>query len=330
MIVTLKSRTGRGLWTGEAESIKDAVGKAVASRVSLRGANLVGASLVGADLSDANLVGASLRGADLRGADLGDANLSGANLTPIRDDVWAVLSAAPAEVPALREAIAAGRIAGSCYEGECACLVGTIANARHCRYDAIPGLAPDSSRPAERFFLAIRRGDTPGMSQFSRLALEWCDDWLGRMRAAIPALAATATPATPGPDEAGPAREGGGVMLTLLSVLDCTGDLTITWDHSDAAQREDARKEVERLKSLGYSFFLAGGSPADEIAAGGGMLIVRRLDAEEVVQADEREAPAADPAPADPPADPPRKRRGRPRKDAADRHVVAVRPLAGG
>lgn len=114
-------------------------------------------------------------------------------------------------------------------------------------------------------------------------------------------------------------------MLTTLSVLDRSGDITLTWDHSDEAARENARKEVERLWKAGYSFFLADGSPVDAIAAGAGTLIVRRLDADEVVTPP---APEPESPPAEPPTDPPRKRRGRPSK--ADRHVVAVRPLAGG
>jgi hypothetical protein len=114
-------------------------------------------------------------------------------------------------------------------------------------------------------------------------------------------------------------------MISTLSVLDRSGDLTLTWDHSDEAARENARQEVERLWKAGYSFFLANGSPVDAVAAGAGTLIVRRLDAAEVVA----ETPPDEPSePAEAPVDPPSKRRGRPPK--ADRHVVAVRPLSGG
>ena len=156
----------------------------------LRGANLRGANLRGADLRDADLRGANLRdanlrGADLRGADLGGADLRGADLTPIRDDVWAVLASAPAEVDGLRAAIVEGRIDGSTYDGACCCLVGTLANVRHCKYSEIPSLRPNASRPAERFFASIKPGDTPETSPFSKLALEWVDLWLTNMRAAF-------------------------------------------------------------------------------------------------------------------------------------------------
>ena len=96
-----------------------------------------------------------------------------------------MLSATPVEVTGLRDALIEGRVNGSTYDGECACLVGTLANVRHCAYDEIPGLSPNSSRPAERFFVGIRQGDTPETNQFSKLAVEWIDDWLGRMRAAF-------------------------------------------------------------------------------------------------------------------------------------------------
>jgi uncharacterized protein YjbI with pentapeptide repeats len=151
----------------------------------LSDADLRGANLRGANLSDANLSGANLSDANLSGAYLRGAYLSGANLTPIRDDFWAVLSSAPAEVSALREAIIAGKIDGSTYIGECACLVGTIAKTRGCDINAMGSLSPNAMRPAERFFMSIRPGDTPETSQHSKLVLEWLDDWHGRMKAAF-------------------------------------------------------------------------------------------------------------------------------------------------
>lgn len=116
----------------------------------------------------------------LRGANLRDANLSCADLTVIRDDIWAVLSSAPSEVPALIDALKNGRVDGSTYTGVCSCLVGTIAAARGVPFDS---LEPDSSRPAERFFLCISKGDTPETNQASALAHQWASEWLVTMQA---------------------------------------------------------------------------------------------------------------------------------------------------
>ncbi len=62
------------LWSGEAETVKDAVHAAIAS-----GADLSGANLSGADLFRANLSGANLSGADLSGAN---------NLTLPTGETW--------------------------------------------------------------------------------------------------------------------------------------------------------------------------------------------------------------------------------------------------
>ena len=35
-----------------------------------------------------------------------------------------------------------------------------------------------ADHPAERFFLAIRKGDTPDNSQPCAIALGWCEEWL--------------------------------------------------------------------------------------------------------------------------------------------------------
>jgi hypothetical protein len=172
------------LWEGDAGTVAEAVYAALNGGANLRGANLRGADLRGADLR-----GADLRGADLGGANLRGANLRGADLAPIRDDLWAVLSAAPSEVPGLLAAIREGRIDGSTYEGECACLVGTIEHVAGAAHNTLPILKANSSRPAEMFFLSINKGDTPETNQFSKLAADWIEDWLTRMRATFGATA---------------------------------------------------------------------------------------------------------------------------------------------
>ena len=149
MKVEIRSRwSGALLFSLETESLRFAVEAAVKSGADLRGADLMA--------NHGRPLGCAISGTKRGGGVVG-----------------------------LRAAIAEGRIDGSTYEGDCACLVGTLANVRHVRYDAIPSLRPNSSRPIERFFLAIRRGDTPETSTFSRLALEWTDEWLANMRAAF-------------------------------------------------------------------------------------------------------------------------------------------------
>ena len=140
----------------------------------LSGAVLSGAVLRGADLSDADLRGAVLRGAVLRGADLSDAVLS-----EFRNDVWAILNQCPNEVVDLRKAVVSGHIDGSTYEGECCCLVGTLAKSAGCKHTELTGVTPDASRPAEQWFAAIKKGDTPKDNRASELALAWVDEWLG-------------------------------------------------------------------------------------------------------------------------------------------------------
>jgi hypothetical protein len=92
--------------------------------------------------------------------------------------------------------------------------------------------------------------------------------------------------------------------LYVLQVLDRTGDLTLTWDPNDPAQVANAREEVQRLKAAGYTFFaVVGASGEDEVDAGQGTLIVRRItDPLAAPEADELppepgEEPAIDPEP---------------------------------
>ena len=124
-------------------------------------------------------------GSDLSGSDLSGSDLSRSNLTLIRDDFWSVLSACPKEIAGLRAALIEGRVDGSAYAGDCACLVGTLANVRGCEYDEIPNLRPNSSRPAEAFFMGIRKGSTPENNQQAAIAVEWLDQWVAGVKAAF-------------------------------------------------------------------------------------------------------------------------------------------------
>ena len=149
------------------------------SRADLSRADLSDANLSRADLSRADLSRADLSRADLSDADLSDANLSDANLSGARNDLWDVLLRARAEVPGLLAALRSGRVNGSAYHGECACLVGTIANIRHAGIEELgSGLKPDAARPAERWFLGIREGDTPETSQIAKVTEGWILEFL--------------------------------------------------------------------------------------------------------------------------------------------------------
>jgi hypothetical protein len=210
MATEIKNRwTGAVIYRSEtATTVREAVielaTQAIAylSGADLSGANLSGANLSDANLSDANLSGANLSdanlsGADLSGANLSDANLSranlsgadlsGANLSEIRDDVWKVLDAAPHEVTGLLFAVREGRINGSVYNGECACLVGTIAALRTCSVHDLPReIRPDACRLAERWFLGIKPGDAPEHHPVSRITAEWIEAWMTAHAVPVP------------------------------------------------------------------------------------------------------------------------------------------------
>jgi uncharacterized protein YjbI with pentapeptide repeats len=147
---------------------------------NLYSANLSNADLSNADLSGANLRNADLSGANLRNADLSNANLSGANLDEIKKDFFNVLEVAKHEVLGLYDAIQLGNINGSSYEGQCACLVGTIANVRHEEYSSLGiDLRPSADRPAEKWFLAIHVGDIPQSNLVSAITAEWAREFMG-------------------------------------------------------------------------------------------------------------------------------------------------------
>ncbi len=136
-------------------------------------------------LEKATAGGANLRGANLRGANLGDANLGDADLGVFKADFFDILLRAPREIDGLRDALVGGRVDGSTYFGECACLVGTIAKVRDVNYAELGnGITPNSSRPAEQWFMSIGKGDTPENNSVSRLTVEWVDEFLGLLAAA--------------------------------------------------------------------------------------------------------------------------------------------------
>ena len=140
----------------------------------LRGANLTRADLRGAYLTRADLRGTNLTRADLTRANLRGANLSGAYLAEIESDFYAILDLYPDEVAAVKTALLEGRVNGSTYTGKCACLIGTIANARKCKPSE---LEQNNDRPAEIWFLGITKGDTPSNNQQAAITVGWIDKW---------------------------------------------------------------------------------------------------------------------------------------------------------
>jgi hypothetical protein len=151
----------------------------------LKGADLKGAYLKGADLKGAYLEGADLKGAYLKGADLEGADLRGVKNLPesyiniCSRDILFVLSHLKSEVPALRQAIVEGRVDGTQYEGDCACLIGSLANIskkstiKVC--DVIPFYKMGLHNPGEQWFWQIRKGDTPENNTFAAHAVKLCD-----------------------------------------------------------------------------------------------------------------------------------------------------------
>ena len=154
---------------------------------NLRGANLEDANLEGANLEGANLRGANLEGENLRGANLEGANLRGANLEGIRSDFMAKILIARNEVPELYKSLLDGKIDGSQYQGECVCLVGTIASIRKEHYKSLGiDLRPDNDSPSERWFLGISKGDTPENNRISAITKTWIEEFCVENQITLP------------------------------------------------------------------------------------------------------------------------------------------------
>src|SRR5947209_2201134 len=111
--IQIKSMLGEVLF--EMESENNTIKKTVV-QAAKRGAYLRGAYLEGADL----------RGADLRGLKL--KQLPQDFINQSSRDILFILEHLKAEVPFLREKLITGQVDGSKYIGDCACLLGTLAN----------------------------------------------------------------------------------------------------------------------------------------------------------------------------------------------------------
>ena len=159
--------TGAVIYESEKPTLKEAVVEA----------NLYGANLREANLYGANLYEADLRGANLRGMTLD--KLPADFINQCSRDILFILGCLKHEVPFLREKLVAGGVDGSQYEGECACLVGTLAKGADQAVEQTCAVIPFYDRgthnPGEQWFLNIREGDTPENNEFAAHALKLID-----------------------------------------------------------------------------------------------------------------------------------------------------------
>jgi hypothetical protein len=167
----------------------------------MRGADMRGADMRGADMRDADMRGADMRDADMRGADMRDADMRGAdmrgadmrdikinNITDLDDylnqcsrDMLFIFEHLRNELPGLRKALVEGKIDGTQYEGDCACLIGTLGNLdggvdNVC--EAIPYYEKGLNNYGEQWFWQIHEGDTPENNLFAAHALKLVDQVL--------------------------------------------------------------------------------------------------------------------------------------------------------
>lgn len=127
-----------------------------------------------------------LHGDELRDVYLRDADLRGADAKPIKADLWDVLLKAIPEIPNLKKSLVEGKVDGSTYDGECSCLCGTLEKSDNKKLSKIIFDQRDSSRPIERLFLGIKKGDTPETNPVSKIVMEWICEFEGYINAGVP------------------------------------------------------------------------------------------------------------------------------------------------
>jgi hypothetical protein len=175
---TSGARTSRARTSGARTS------RARTSRARTSSAQTSGARTSRARTSrGADLRGAYLQGAYLQGAYLQGRGPPGRDLQGIKNDFYAILETAKPEVAGLYDALMRGKIDGSTYSGECACLVGTIANVR--KVD-VESLEKNVDRPAETWFLNIRKGDLPQSNMIADIVREWIEEFASANSIALP------------------------------------------------------------------------------------------------------------------------------------------------
>lgn len=159
--IQIKSTKGEVLFEHETEenTVRKTVEAAVKAGVNLSGASLIDASLLGANLSGANL---SL--------------LPDSYINDCSQNILFILLSARQEVSFLKDKLLKGDIDGTQYEGECCCLIGSLAKGSSQSVDQVCSTIPFYKKgihnPGESWFLNIRKGDTPENNQFAAHVLK--------------------------------------------------------------------------------------------------------------------------------------------------------------
>lgn len=152
--------------------------KAILRQTDLSGANLSYASfdnsfLFDTDLSYACLNHSSFINTYLNGVDLTGITFIDANLTPIKNDFFRILLRAIPEIHNLAKALIDGKIDGSVYNGDCACLCGTLEKSKNCRIRENVYVERNCDSPIESFFKNINPGDNIENSEYVKQVFRW-------------------------------------------------------------------------------------------------------------------------------------------------------------
>jgi hypothetical protein len=86
------------------------------------------------------------------------------------------------ELPYLRDKLVKGEIDGTQYDGDCACLIGSLGHGDESKVDkvckAIPYYEKGLHNYGEQWFWNIKKGDTPKNNEFAEHALKLIDSVL--------------------------------------------------------------------------------------------------------------------------------------------------------
>lgn len=113
-------------------------------------------------------------GADLRGAK-NCQETSRANMC--RQNLLYIFNYLPNEVEWLKDKLLKWEIDGTQYKWECCCLIGSLWDDEAC--NIIPFYEKWLHNYWEQLFYQIRQWDTPENNEFSKLAIEMCDLFIG-------------------------------------------------------------------------------------------------------------------------------------------------------